>query len=92
MHRFRGMQEHRRRPRAAQRRHDLARDVAALADAGDHHLPGMRQDQLHRANQFAVQPGGGAADGFRLNFHGGARGGEPIVLRARNSWEASIIA
>ena len=61
VHRFGRMQEDGGRAGAAQRGHDLARDVARFADAGDHHLARMRQYQLHGANQLASRRAGGAA-------------------------------
>ena len=49
---FGGVQEDGRRSGAAQRRDDLARHVAGLAETGDHQLARMRQDQLDGAGQL----------------------------------------
>ncbi len=96
MHGFGRMQEDGGGAGAAQGGDDFPGDVAALADAGYDHFPGMPEDQLDGANQLAVQPGGGAVDGFRFDFHGSARSGEPSVLEigihGSERERASIIA
>ena len=47
-------------PGAAERGDDFARDVARFPDAGDDDFPGMRQDQVDGADEFAIQPTGRA--------------------------------
>ncbi len=80
MHGLGGMQEHRGGTGAAQSGHDFARDMPALADAGDHHFPWMRQNQVHRTDQRAIQAGGGLRDGGGFDLHGGPRRGQPVLF------------
>ena len=85
VHRFGRVQEDRRRSRAAQRGDDLARDVPRLANARDHDLAGVVQNEIDRADEFAVQTRRGAGERSGFDFDGGPRGGEPVLFRIGHS-------
>ena len=63
-----------------------------LTDSRDHHLAGMGNNQVNGADELAIQAAGGAGDRDGLDFHGGARGGEPLLLVVRKTWERPMIA
>ena len=77
------MDEQRRRAGGGEGGRDLARDMAGLAHAGDHHPPGGGREQSHGAREALVEAGGEGAQRGRLatqhiagDFEIGARLGE----------------
>jgi hypothetical protein len=62
---------------AAQGCDNFASHVAGFAEPGNHHFSGIREYQLHRAAQIAVQAPGSSRYGVGFNLHGLARGIEP---------------
>ncbi len=79
MHGLRRVQENRRGAGAAKRSRNLTRDVSGFSNAGHHHLARMRQDQIDRADERAIEPLRRPRDRFGFNLHGGARGREPFL-------------
>jgi len=81
MHRLGGMKIYGRSAGAAQGGRQHARDVPGFADAGDHYLSRVGQDQIHARNSSPSSREGGSGQRGGFYVDGCACGREPLRLK-----------
>ena len=82
MHGLGGMEKHRRGSRAGQRGGNFLADVAGFADAADHDLTRMSQQQLHCFGQVMIQAVRRRRQGLGLDLQNRLGDFPPILGRS----------